>query len=125
MAVSDVLPGVEVTIVSGNAKLKEYEDDDIELEGQERTITRYVEAVSGQEFEIHWRVDESVEFLGDCMTFHIYVDGQRVMKRYTTDREVERRGFSLKRCKGYEVSATETRRFCFAGLDIGEHRDVG
>jgi hypothetical protein len=46
MAISEYLPGVVVDVQVNGTSLKEYQDP--ELEEQQRTTTRYVEAESGQ-----------------------------------------------------------------------------
>ncbi|EME38589.1 hypothetical protein DOTSEDRAFT_29615 [Dothistroma septosporum NZE10] len=76
MAIIDNLPGVEVTVVAGGTALEEYIDKD--TEEKPRTITRYVEAVSGQHFEVHINVAQGTKIKGDDLRFDIYMDGTRV-----------------------------------------------
>ncbi|KAK3706739.1 hypothetical protein LTR37_012584 [Vermiconidia calcicola] len=76
MAIIDDLPGVRVEIMVDGNVLKEYEDHD--LEEDERTITRYVEAVSGQVFAVAVTLPPDCQFKGDFIVFRIHTDGKRV-----------------------------------------------
>jgi cytochrome c oxidase assembly protein Cox11 len=76
MAVIDILPGVEVEVVVGETALKEYEDSDTEEE--ECTVTRYIEVQPGQTFAILCKVLPEFDFIGDCICFDFYVDGQKI-----------------------------------------------
>lgn len=54
MAVLDGCPNIKVHVVSNGTSLKEYDDDD-EIQAP-NTITKYVEVVSGAEFQIHHEI---------------------------------------------------------------------
>lgn len=68
------LPGVEISVFVDGQALPEYCDH--ARNEQEHTQTRYIEAVSGKEFQIHITVPEGFEHIGDCLIFEIYVDGK-------------------------------------------------
>ena len=51
MAVLDECPGLKVDIAVNNLPLQEWDDEE---ESSPGTVTKYVEAQSGAEFEIRW-----------------------------------------------------------------------
>ncbi|KAK4891814.1 hypothetical protein LTR27_009666 [Elasticomyces elasticus] len=73
MVAVDLLAGLDVCIKVNGQALAEYEDRDEEAE--DRTIVRYVEAVSGQVFSIQATARAGFRSAGDAVSFRIHVDG--------------------------------------------------
>ncbi|KAK3112409.1 hypothetical protein LTR53_011356 [Teratosphaeriaceae sp. CCFEE 6253] len=73
MVAVDILPGIDVTIRINGQPLSEHEDPDEEQE--DRTVTRYVQAVSGQIFDICISARKDFRSAGDALSFHIHTDG--------------------------------------------------
>ncbi|KAK5697157.1 hypothetical protein LTR97_007292 [Elasticomyces elasticus] len=79
MVALDGLPGVDVSIVAVNQPLTEYEDRDDEDNDSDRTITRYIEAVTGQIFAVRITVQQGFRSGGDGLAFYIHVDGSKLL----------------------------------------------
>ncbi|PQE27999.1 hypothetical protein CJF32_00005767 [Rutstroemia sp. NJR-2017a WRK4] len=78
MAISHLLPDIEVTVDVDKRPLKEYNDDDLEIvpgkigEHQaSRTVAKYIEAVSGKEYSI--KVEVGSGYKRDCPTLGITI----------------------------------------------------
>ncbi|KAH0364053.1 hypothetical protein KCU65_g6976, partial [Aureobasidium melanogenum] len=78
MAVLDGLPGVEVTVVVDGDDLHEHQDTD--LQDEEDTITKYIEAVDGANFAVKIKVSKDATFKGDQLSFKVLVDGTRISR---------------------------------------------
>lgn len=72
MAVSEALPGVEVTVNVAGQPLREYIE--VGVPDEPGTTTRYIEATSNQAFEIHAKLPEDTAFRGDCLRVDYRVD---------------------------------------------------
>lgn len=74
MVVSEILPGVKVEVKVKGKALKEHEQpgDD---EDQERTVTRYVEVVSAENFVVAIKILPTFQFKGDMIKVDVYIDG--------------------------------------------------
>ena len=116
MAISDDLPGIEVAITVDEADLKEYRDPD--LDEDERTTTRYIEATSGQAFAIRIKVSRKFKFAGDTLAFRIRVDGRKVGYPLVSSYRCRFASYELVE-RGCRVSETKTRRFEFSSLETG------
>lgn len=117
MAISDELPGVEVAVTVGGNDLKEYRDED--LEEEEGTTTRYIEAVSGQQFAIRMKVPRRFQFVADTLRFRTYIDGNYIggVNVYAADCRHGPHTITRTRC---HVSAREARKLEFSGLETGK-----
>ena len=118
MAVLDTLPGVEVNIVVNKKPLKEYQDSDVEEE--HRTVTRYVEAVSNQVFEIHMTIEKGFKFRGNCLTFKIYVDGNRVQYNAVDKENCARAGYNLV-SDTVNLENGKLGKYNFSAIELGMH----
>ena len=114
MAIIDDLPGVVIEIIVKGTALKEYEDD--ELDEDERTVTRYIEAVSGQEFAVRIKRLPNCEFKGDCISFTITADGQDVDFPLLS----KTKGRHTHLSEGKEEAGGYERKYRFADLETGE-----
>ena len=113
MAISDILPGVKIEIIVNGAALKEYEDDTVNDE--ERTVTRYVEAASGQVFEVLIEVSPAFKFEGERVRFQIHADGVCVDSPL-----IAKSAFNVTRLsEGREVAGGKVKRYRFASLETG------
>jgi len=88
MAVLEGLKGIEVTVHVDGQALHEYEDDEAERQpgaiGEyqaSKTVTKYVEAVTGKEFAISIKVRAPYEMDCPTLAFWIMVDGSEVSRR--------------------------------------------
>jgi len=59
--------GFDVTVEVAGQALKEYEDEDVPDE--ERSLTRYVEVVTGTKFGIRVKLDASFKWFKQIITF--------------------------------------------------------
>ena len=114
MAILKDLPGVTVTVVSDDAPLKEYEDREIEEE--EGTVTRYIEAVSGKNFAIKIEVAKGTLFKGNSMAFECWVDGEEVDIPLVSKSREDRVRFS----EGKMASKYSVQKYCFSAIETGE-----
>lgn len=116
MAISEMLPGLEVVVVQNGTEMIEHTDNDVE--DNERTTTRYIEAKSDQEFAIRIGVTARTDFTGDTLACHVYVDGKWAQapilekSRFRWDNYV-------RYVRGVEVQNSLEKRFHFAGLETG------
>ncbi|KAH0006756.1 hypothetical protein KCU78_g12139, partial [Aureobasidium melanogenum] len=100
MAVLDGLPGVEVTVVVDGKDLHEYQDAD--MEDDEGTITKYIEAVDNANFAIRIKVTKDA-------TFHVS----------TTDVSAGSDVFAV---DGVQIGARRLRKLKFNTLEtVTEH----
>lgn len=118
MAILDSLPGVEITVVVDGEDLHEYQDTD--MEDEENTVTKYVEAVTGANFAIKIMVPKKFGFEGTCLSFHVLVDGAEAEHPLIQPRHV-RRAPKVRSVEGARVSNTHIRKFRFTELETGEY----
>jgi hypothetical protein len=88
MAVFDFIPGLKVSIQVDDEDLDEYEDEageDEEAELSEveeyqasRTVQRYIEATSGEEFVVYMALDKPFESDSPGIGFVVFVNGVQV-----------------------------------------------
>lgn len=122
MAVLDELPGLEAQIIVNRTPVKEY-DDDVE-EVMDKTVTRYIEAESGAEFEVRLIFQRMFNVSArHSMIAELFLDGKygnSIILR-------KEKQLSLRHTQSYAISsATEVeagkyfdRNFCFAKLNTG------
>ncbi|KAL2032885.1 hypothetical protein VTO58DRAFT_106057 [Aureobasidium pullulans] len=119
MAILDSLPGVEITVVVDGEDLHEYQDAD--MEDEENTVTKYVEAVTGANFTIKIMVPKKFGFEGTCLSFHVLVDGAEAEHPLIQPRHV-RRAPKVRSVEGARVSNTHIRKFRFTELEtVNDH----
>lgn len=117
MAISDDIPGMKVSIVGGGHALIEYEDTEVAEE--ECTTTRYIQATSDQQFEIHIKVAKGTKIKGDCLVCIVDVDGNSVEGTIIEAIDFKNR---YEKCilKGCEIGGGMIRKFRFASLETGK-----
>lgn len=111
MAINEALPGVEITITVAGQPLQEYTEADVDEEPG--TVTRYIEATSGQVFEIKVKVDRNAVLKGSHLEFQFYVDGKWI------DGVLENRVHRPYSCKGCEIASGVMRLCRFDVLETG------
>lgn len=117
MAISDDVHGIEITITVDEQGLKEYVDRD--LDEDERTTTRYIEAKSGATFGVRAKVSKNFAFLGTAITVQVYVDGER-MDTLLIMRSKCRAGGKLRHSRGHIPCPGQLCQYRFAVLETGE-----
>ena len=115
MAIINDLPGVEVTIVTGDTAYQEHIDEDTE---EPRTITRYIEVKSEQNFHVAIKVEKGTTFLGDALQFRIMVDGVVVVKALVKKSKCRRRDYHTTR-NGQSLPGSQVRPFKFNSMETG------
>ncbi|THZ08482.1 hypothetical protein D6C93_00503 [Aureobasidium pullulans] len=119
MAILDSLPGVGITVVVDGEDLHEYQDTD--MEDEENTVTKYVEAVTDANFTIKIKGSQELEYKGDCLSLDVLVDGLRI-QRPLIGREATRNGGYTRLVEGLKVNAGYMRRLRFNTLEtVTEH----
>ncbi|KAK0514523.1 hypothetical protein JMJ35_003140 [Cladonia borealis] len=69
-----ILKEIEVVIRVNGQELKEYDDEDASNDN-ESSVSKYVEATSGAQFQIATTAPRSYQFSSDALLMKIYVDG--------------------------------------------------
>ena len=72
-----ILKEIEVAIVVNGQELKEYDDEDASNDDQ-NSVSKYVEATSGAEFQIVTSAPIWYDFSSDAVLMKIYLDGAYV-----------------------------------------------
>lgn len=100
-----ILHDVEVTISAKGKRLKEY-DDDAEEPSPSNTATKYIEALTGASFQVHYTIKPALQFKSSGIVIRIEIDGEHM------DSDVLIRGQHLK----------ETNRVCYSSTFNGARR---
>lgn len=121
MAISDDLPGVEVSITQNGQALKEYLDDT--LTEDERTVTRYIEATSDENSELCLKATRGTAFDGDCMGCRVEIDGQRIAEPLLEKSRTKSEDH-IAIVEGIGIGGGTVKRFKFACLETGVLGDL-
>ncbi|TKA68034.1 hypothetical protein B0A55_08372 [Friedmanniomyces simplex] len=114
MVAIDLLPGIDISIKVAGQALTEHEDHDEEQ--PDRTATRYIEAVSGQVFEIHITAQKGFRSGGDALSFYIHVDGSKPIDAPLVRNTACIIGTHTHTSQGSRQNAREVKRYRFATL---------
>lgn len=90
--------GIEVTVQVAGADLKEYEDEDESSDDTPKTVSRYVESVSGAAFAVKVRIPKNYKMKGNAQLFNISADGMngdRTLCRESKLLKAERESFVI------------------------------
>lgn len=117
MAIIEVLPGVEITITAGGAALKEYLDQD--TTDNSKTITRYVEAETDQNFSVSIKVNPETRFKAGLLCFEVFIDGNAISSSLVRKKWCKSTAYNLK-IDGVPLPRRKVRNFHFADLKTGE-----
>ncbi|EME38590.1 hypothetical protein DOTSEDRAFT_29616 [Dothistroma septosporum NZE10] len=112
--IDDALPGVEVEITVAEQPLKEYVEDDAVDEAN--TNIPYVEARSGQEFEVRCKAHRSTDLKGDKLSFRIRMDGRTASKKSISASHFEEGETAYCTASYTRISTDQVRGFEFASL---------
>ncbi|KAF4626758.1 hypothetical protein G7Y89_g11398 [Cudoniella acicularis] len=102
MAIHELIPGVEVAIIVDGVPLEEYVDDEVDRHSGQfgeqraaRTVSKYIEAVTGKEFSIRVKLDTA--YKPDCpsLGFNYFVDGVLASRRLFRNMDKPRLGLQL------------------------------
>ncbi|PPJ59205.1 hypothetical protein CBER1_03034 [Cercospora berteroae] len=115
MAINDVFPGIEVAVMVDGEPLQEYTE--AAFEPEEKTVTRYVEAKSNQNFTMRISVAEGTPMKGNCLTFYIHIDGKYAAGAIITSPSVQSQSHT-RTVEGRYSSSTTLQRFFFDSLDV-------
>ncbi|THY27019.1 hypothetical protein D6D00_05256 [Aureobasidium pullulans] len=118
MAILDSLPGVEITVVVDGEDLHEYQDTD--MEDEENTVTKYVEAVTGANFAIKACVSQYFKYEGDCLGIRVEVDGL-----FVSSPLFKPHGRSTFLADGVFVGDENIRKLRFSKLEIVNEHGFG
>jgi hypothetical protein len=77
MAITNITPFIKVDILVNDVVLETYEDD--EDRKDENTVSKYIEAISGADFAIRYRLDKKPDY---DMVIEFFLDGKHVAGRY-------------------------------------------
>lgn len=114
MAVTNGLASMKIEIIANGVAVVEHIDPDVVED--ERTVARYIEAATGQEFYIQIELLPEFEFKGECAGFYISID--RVL--VDTPMISKNAGFRSIKSKGVEIPGGMVRRYRFADLETSE-----
>lgn len=115
MAISELLPGIEVVVTVDGKGLQEYPDDDAEAE--ERTTTSYIEAMTGKHFGIRVTTKSDFQLHGDALMVVFKVDGFK-SDSFVVHREDMTVSSSTWSSRG-SWSTGELRKYQFSAVQIG------
>ena len=117
MGIVKALPGVEVSIVVNGSALHEYEDTDIE--DAPNTVTRYVEATSNANFEVHPFASSTTRLKGDCLGVLVFADG-KFLSGARLEPRADKPGGIRGTIQGRVHSRGTLEKFCFNDLQKGK-----
>jgi hypothetical protein len=109
-------PGISVTVCVEGKPLKEYSDDAITDE--DGTVIRYIEAVTGKNFEVHLGVEKGTNITRSHIGCHVRVDGSFVGYPLILKSNFSKANFN-KIIDGRYVDADTVQKLSFATLDTG------
>jgi hypothetical protein len=128
MAILDSLQGVEVTVWSEGSKLTEYPDDDDEVKRswKHKTVSNYIESITGAEFFFRLRVGEPYEHDCDELGFSIILDGseENIDSILCSPDDLEggsRWEFDVHGVETYDAEGAKLKRFKFSKLRTSKY----
>ena len=101
-----ILHDVDVTISAKGKKLPEYDDDAGEL-GTNNAVTKYIEALTGADFKIHYTIKPSFRLKSSGISVRVTIDGE-YMDAHVLSRNEHLMHLSR---ESYSGSFTGSRRF--------------
>ena len=132
MAVIPAVDSIKVQVLVNNVPLEEYNPDDDEIEsktiGDDRMISRYIEARTDAEFTVQYAVDKSFQHLhrNVDLSFAVSIDGvhmnSQLIRRKTFSQGC---GHSFKGHRYYANNMPRMKPFKFGQLNIGKWASAG
>ncbi|KAK5134231.1 hypothetical protein LTR08_006774 [Meristemomyces frigidus] len=122
MAILPGAPGISCTIQVNGEDLPEYDDDDAEEQpAHTATTTRYIEAVTGANFEIATRFSRTFAQRKEGVGIWFYMDGQRIRSiDYKSHEITNGKPRNMAKASAMEGGREGVKRFKFAELKISE-----
>ena len=77
---------IEVKVLVNGCATQEYEDEDEEAQGP-NTVTKFIEAVSGAEFEVQYEMKPSFQFPSQHLVLELSIDGKVLDNAVLSKRE--------------------------------------
>ena len=109
-------PDVNVSIFTGAAYLREFEDPD-NIDDTSRAATRYVEAQCGSDFTISLDFSRCFKFYHNDLEVKVWLDGTSVMTLGIVARSSP---ITIKGSESFRNGKWELRRFQFSALELGK-----
>ncbi|KAL8294744.1 hypothetical protein RB597_008511 [Gaeumannomyces tritici] len=131
MAISDRIPGLEVTVKVDGERATEHHDDAaydepcaVKLDSPDGVrVVKYIEATSGAPFSVHIKRTSGFNFRGNHIGWSVAVDGGQLCKKQEVSPRTRKRGAEWSSemtgyFKGDSVSGFIKKRWKFGDLDI-------
>ncbi|KAF2100644.1 hypothetical protein NA57DRAFT_74245 [Rhizodiscina lignyota] len=120
MAILPSIPELTVEIWSNGSKLIGYDNDNDEV--NPNTITKYVEAKSGENFELRWIIGKDFPHKSTGLTSRIYLDGDHATSVLLGPSHLQN-GYKLTvegvNCRSEDGSCS-SKKFLFADISFSE-----
>jgi len=114
---------IEVKVLVNGSAAQEYDGDDDESNGP-NTVTKYIEALSGAEFEVHYEAKPSFRFPCQHLEFNISIDGKvldnRIISKERPDGSTPSRKGSLTGIKTSHGETRSIRKFRFSDINTSQ-----
>lgn len=120
MAILPFRPGIEISIVCNGAVLREYDDDDDDEDLPAAVISKYVEAVSGAEFGIQWKI--SPPWPPYTVLFECWLDQKKASGKFCKPAFFKYPSYIYTEEGATTVLNGQSylHRFAFAALEVGK-----
>lgn len=123
MAILTDVPGLNIEIRARGQELAEHYPD--EEECHSKTVTKYIEAVTNEEFEVSLSVPKHFKFFEYDLAVQVYLDGEfadaLVLKEVEMRKGLHTRIGGVKR---YDGLKWQQRNFRFAHLQTSEYPET-
>lgn len=117
MAVLETVPGFSVTVHVDGKPLQEYRDSDDD--GEPKVTTCFVEATTGKEFEVFFRLEKGIEAESSAFEVRIMVDGTETGSALRDAKRARVHGEQFQ-STGMQISRTELAKYRFAPLETSQ-----
>ncbi|APA09893.1 predicted protein [Sclerotinia sclerotiorum 1980 UF-70] len=139
MAISDLLPGIEITVCVDGIQLVEYDNNDIKIKSgtsdekkalASKTISRYIEALTDKNFAVNVAMNEAHKSNyandGSCLIVKITIDGITIHESSLTlfDTGASRWKIHARGVYSVEDGVEGFKPFAFSKLAISEDESV-
>lgn len=117
MAVLENVPGFSVTVHVDGKPLQEYRDSDDD--GEPEVTTCFVEATTGKEFEVFFRLEKGIEAESSAFEVRIMVDGTETDSALMDAKRARVHGEQFQ-STGMQISRAELAKYRFAPLETSQ-----
>ncbi len=119
MAIIKGVEGIEVTLSVDGKDLNEYVDEN--NRDEEKTVSRYVEAVSGKDFAVRCRISREAKFEGDSISFKVHADGKKMRGIYMHHRRLKGKAAIERLVEDVRVASNLYQKLVFSEIHTSEH----